>query len=468
MTVRGVLGWGTYLPFRRLDRGEIAAVAGRGGGRGARTVAGFDEDPTTMAVAAARSCLASTGARPDLLLFASVVPAYADRTNASAVHAALRLPSSTGAFDLGLSARSAVGGLLMAASGTGTTLVTSGDIRTGLAGSAEEANGGDAAAAILIGDESEDAPVVAEIVGTGSATAEFIDRWRTPGEIHSKVWDEKFSGTRLAPAAQQALADATVAAGVEVDGLAAVAVAAPTARLASTVAGKLRASHVVSDFADSVGQCGAAQGGLLLAHLIEQSAPGDLVALVSASDGADAVVMRITEAATAYAAPPSVESQATAGAPVSYGKFLSWRGMLSVEPPRRPEPQRVSSTAAARSTEWKFGLVASVDEETGAVHMPPIRVSADGERTDAMGDRPMADVQGTIATFTVDRVAYSPSPPVVFAVVDFDGGGRLPIELCDCDESEVEIGARVEMTFRRLHDVDDIPNYFWKARLVRG
>ena len=36
----------------------------------------------------------------------------------------------------------------------------------------------------------------------------------------------------------------------------------------------------------------------------------------------------------------------------------------------------------------------------------------------------MSEIQGTIATFTIDRIAYSPSPPIVFAVVDFDGGGR--------------------------------------------
>jgi len=38
--------------------------------------------------------------------------------------------------------------------------------------------------------------------------------------------------------------------------------------------------------------------------------------------------------------------------------------------------------------------------------------------------------------FTFDHVAYSPSPPIVFAVVDFEGGGRLPIELCDCDAAD--------------------------------
>jgi uncharacterized OB-fold protein len=78
----------------------------------------------------------------------------------------------------------------------------------------------------------------------------------------------------------------------------------------------------------------------------------------------------------------------------------------------------------------------------------------------------MADTEGTIATFTVDRIAYSPSPPIVFAVVDFDGGGRLPIELTDAKVEELAMGGRVEMTFRRLYTADGIHNYFWKARPV--
>jgi uncharacterized OB-fold protein len=84
-----------------------------------------------------------------------------------------------------------------------------------------------------------------------------------------------------------------------------------------------------------------------------------------------------------------------------------------------------------------------------------------------MDDVPMADVPGTVVTYTVDRLAYSPSPPVVFAVVDFDGGGRLPVELTDVDPDAVSIGMRVEMTFRRLHTADGIHNYFWKGRPVR-
>ena len=78
----------------------------------------------------------------------------------------------------------------------------------------------------------------------------------------------------------------------------------------------------------------------------------------------------------------------------------------------------------------------------------------------------MADVLGTIATFTVDRLAYSPSPPIAFGIVDFDGGGRFPIELTDVRPEDVKIGGRVEMTFRRLASSDGIHNYFWKARPV--
>jgi hypothetical protein len=44
----------------------------------------------------------------------------------------------------------------------------------------------------------------------------------------------------------------------------------------------------------------------------------------------------------------------------------------------------------------------------------------------------------------------------------------LPIELTDVAEAEVAPGVRVEMTFRRLFTSDDIHNYFWKARLIRG
>ena len=79
----------------------------------------------------------------------------------------------------------------------------------------------------------------------------------------------------------------------------------------------------------------------------------------------------------------------------------------------------------------------------------------------------MADVKATVATFTVDRLAFSLSPPVVAAIIDFDGGGRFQCELTDVDPGRVKIGDRVLMTFRRLFTAEGVHNYFWKARPIR-
>ena len=82
----------------------------------------------------------------------------------------------------------------------------------------------------------------------------------------------------------------------------------------------------------------------------------------------------------------------------------------------------------------------------------------------------MADAAGTIVTFTVDRLAYSPEPAdrVRRRRLRRPTGGRLPVELTDVDAADVAIGERVEMTFRRLNRSDGIQNYFWKAKPARS
>jgi len=182
-------------------------------------------------------------------------------------------------------------------------------------------------------------------------------------------------------------------------------------------------------------------------------------------------LFRATAALDTHVPASPVGAQITAGRDgLRYLTFLAWNAMVTIEPPRRPEPARASSSAAARNDDWKFGFVASRDRATGAVHLPPARVSYQGGTLDDMEPLPMADATGTIVTFTIDRLAYSPSPPIVFAVVDFDeaaGGGRLPMELTDVAAEDVAIGERVEVTFRRINRADGIQNYFWKAKLIR-
>jgi uncharacterized OB-fold protein len=159
-----------------------------------------------------------------------------------------------------------------------------------------------------------------------------------------------------------------------------------------------------------------------------------------------------------------VDGQLSAGRDVRYATFLAWRGVIERETPRRPEPDRPAGPPSARSEAWKFGFVGSRCTECGRVHVPPTRVCSGCRAVDRMERIPLAGRPGTVATYTVDRLAYSPSPPMIDVVVDFDGGGRYTLELTDASPDEVEIGARVEMTFRRLYTTGGVHNYFWKAR----
>src|SRR5256885_12719867 len=104
----GLLSYAAYVPRFRLQRAELAAALGGGGGRGARAVASYDEDTTTMGVEAARRALRN-GDRPASLAFATTAPAYLDKTNATAIHAALDLGHEGFAVDMAGSARPAHG-----------------------------------------------------------------------------------------------------------------------------------------------------------------------------------------------------------------------------------------------------------------------------------------------------------------------------------------------------------------------
>ena len=177
--MRGIVSYGAYVPYWRLQRSAITSTLGSGGGKGTRSVASYDEDTTSMGVEAARIALraAPEGTHDPTVWFATTEPAYLDKTNATAIHAALGLASSVGAYDVNGAVRSNVAACIAADATDGLAILS--DIRTGLPGGADEANGGDAAVAFLFGEGE----VIAETIGGAGATGEFLDRWRAPGGV---------------------------------------------------------------------------------------------------------------------------------------------------------------------------------------------------------------------------------------------------------------------------------------------
>ena len=467
----GIVSYGAYVPYRRLKRAAIGEVLGIKAQKGERAVASFDEDSISMAVEAARDALrAAPGTTVDTLQFATTTPPYADKLNAAVVGAALRLPAAIRATDSTGSVRAGLASLLAAADavrgGARGALVAAGDCRLAAPeGKAEQANG-DGAVAFLLGTER----VIAEIEATASITREFLDGWRAPDEQFPHSWEERFALTQayaplLGEAAQAALAKAKVAPG----DLAAVVLDCPNPRAADGLVRrvKLAPERVADPLALTVGSTGAAHAGLMLANVLSAAKPGDRILVVAAADGADAVLLRATDAIATYARARSVGRLIESKGPVSYGAYLKWREILPTEPPRRPDPDRPAGPPMLRSSTWKYGFVGSRCTACGTPQLPPQRVCVKCGAHDRMEPYPFADRPARIATLTLDRLAISLNPPTVNVVLDFEGGGRFICEMTDCEPERVAIGDEVEMTFRRLYTADGVHNYFWKARPKR-
>ena len=264
-------------------------------------------------------------------------------------------------------------------------------------------------------------PVIAEYLGAGSATEEFIERWRAPGSDRSRVWEERFGEVKYAPLAEQAWNAALKAAELSPDQVDRLIVTGMHARAVRGIAGRLGASKAATaeDLAATVGNTGTAHASLLLTNALETSEAGQVIALVVLADGVTVLLFRTTDAIAAYRPARSVATQVANGGALAYGKFLSWRGQVTLEPPRRPEPDRISASVSGRSEEWKYAFVGSRDHESGELHLPPARVSRVGDAVDSMDAAPMSEIEGH------DRALHHRPDRVLAQPADHVRGRRL-------------------------------------------
>src|SRR5690606_34985301 len=188
--IPGIVAFGGYIPRLRLLRSAMAkahawfnpALAALG--RGERSMAGWDEDVVTMAVEAARDCLAQRDRTTIAgLVLASTTAPFAERLNAGIVKEALGLGDDLSTQDGSGSQRAGLAALMQAlrsSHDSGETLVIASDQRRAPPASEAEFSQGDAAAAILVGGGRP----VAVVRSTHSVSADFIDHFRAAGRPH--------------------------------------------------------------------------------------------------------------------------------------------------------------------------------------------------------------------------------------------------------------------------------------------
>src|SRR5262249_27278171 len=158
-----------------------------------------------------------------------------------------------------------------------------------------EALVGDGAGAVLVGTDG----VVAELVAAASVSEEFTHFYRTDQQRFVQVADARFGNTYgFARVVPEAVGAALAAAGVPAAEGAKPVVAAPDARAAADAAKRagVDAGAVVAPLVAEAGVLGTPDPLVLLARALETAAPGDVVVVVAYGEGADAVVLRATDA----------------------------------------------------------------------------------------------------------------------------------------------------------------------------
>lgn len=480
----GIVGYGAYVPRLRLSRKAIVeanawfAPQFSGKAKGSRSMANWDEDSITMAVAAARDCLGATEDRSRVaavILASSTLP-FAERQNAGIVREALTLARSVEVFDMTGSQRAALSALsaaiTRAQAGAGNTLVLAADNRKTRAASVAELDFGDGAAALLIGGEG----VLAEYLGSASVSVDFVDHFRLAGEQIDYPWEERWVrdegvGKLVPEAIASAIANSGISA-AEVDHF-----IFPTslAKMEVQIAKKcgIKEAAVAPGLADQIGDTGVPHALLLLGRVLADARPGQVILFAQFGSGAQAFVFRVTEAIDSFHPKTGLTTWLARGVEeTNYTKFLSFKGQLRLERGMRGEQDKKTAlTTLYRHREAILGLVAGRCELTGDVHFPPSRFSYKPGQPALDTQKPykLAERRGEVLSWSAEYLSFNMSPPHYYGQVDFEGGGRILMEFTDIARGDVETGTKMEMVFR-IKDVDDLRGfnrYFWKATPVR-
>lgn len=481
----GIVGFGGYVPRLRLSRKAVVeanawfAPQFAGKARGTRSMANWDEDSITMAVAAARDCLGAgeDRSRVAALFLASSTLPFAERQNAGIVREALTLGRNIEVMDITGSQRSALSALgealLRAKADAGETLVLAADNRKTRAASAAELDFGDGAAAVLIGRDQ----VLAEYLGSATVSVDFVDHFRLAGEDIDYAWEERWIrdegvGKLVPEAIAGALKNAGVAAG-EIDHF-----IFPTSlqKMDVQLAKKcgIRETAVVDGLLAQVGDTGVPHALLLLAGILEGAQAGQTILLTQFGNGAQAFVFRVTAAIGSFRPRTGVSGWLRRGVEeTSYTKFLSFKEQLRLERGMRGEQDKKTAlTTLYRHREAILGLVAGRCEKTGEVHFPPSRLSyTPGQPAlDTQQPYKLAERRGEVLSWSAEYLSFNMAPPHYYGQIDFEGGGRILMEFTDIARGDVESGTPMEMVFR-IKDVDELRGfnrYFWKATPLRG
>ena len=467
----GITSYGAYVPLWRLNREAIMK-----GLRGERAIRNFDEDSTTMGVAAAIDCLKGQNRDAiDAVFFASTTAPYKEKLIATTVAAACDLRRDITTADFCNTLRGGTAAVKAAmdtvkAGSAKQVLVVAADCRLGAPGTEFEQNCGDGAAAVLIGDTN----VVASIDAWHSISNEAHDIWRRDDDTYIRSWEDRFVYNAVYfDVVGQNVSALLKKANLAPKDFAKAVVAAPSPRVHGDVAKKLAfdpKGQVQNPLFDVMGHTGAAYSLMLLVAALEEANAGDRLLLNSYGNGSDAFVIQATDkTGKKVEGRRGMRDHLPSKRMVDdYRIYLQWRELLTFEATPTPPGGHISSSALFRDRNQIYPLHGLKCQSCGNIHFPPQRVCPTCRSKDKFEEWRLSDRKGKVFTFAADNLCSRREAPRVTAIIDFEGGGRMATLMTDRVLEEIQIGMPVDMSFRKLVSQDGFHNYFWKSIPLRS
>ena len=477
----GITSYGGYIPRYRLNRMTVAremawynpvifAVAG-----GEKSVANWDEDSVTMAVAAARDCLSETGNDGiDAVYFASTTMPYADRQNAGIISGALNLPEQgVNTADFGSSVRAGTTALVSAIKAVksglnNSVMVAASDQRSAKVATMYEMFFGDGAGAVLVGKDN----VIAEFTGHYSHSCDFVDHYRGSARRFDYFWEERWirdeGFARIIPDAINAFLEKS---SMKISDFRHVVYPCYYKREHANIARKIGADpeNVTDNMNDVCGFTGAAHAIMMLVSALEKSEPGDRILLACMGQGCDVLALQVTDAVKKYKKGMAISGSLERKVELqSYQKYIKFMELIESDLGIRGEANpNTSLTTLWRNRKMLLGFVGGRCTRCGTAQFPagPVCVNPDCGAVNSMEDYEFAGRSGKILMYTGDMLSASVDPPAKYGLVGFEGGGRAFLDFTDCELDQLQVNMPIVMSFRRRY-VDrtrGFTGYFWKA-----
>jgi 3-hydroxy-3-methylglutaryl CoA synthase len=476
----GICSYGGYVPRYRLNRGLIYQAMGWmnpaniANVRGEKAVANFDEDSITMAVSAGIDALkGNERSKIEGVYFASTTMPYKERLNAGIISAALGMNDHVRAADFSGGIKAGTTALLSALEGVeskrvNNLLVCSSDCRLGKPASPQELIFGDAAAALLVGDEG----VIAEFKGSYSTTYDFVDHYRGEFAKFDRQWEDRWirdlGFDQLVPEAVNGLLDKYK---LKISDFAKVVYPCHygAARKKLNKVLGMAPEMTQDNLQAEIGETGTPHALVMLIRALEEAEPGDRILVVSFGSGCDTLYFEATNNVEHKKDRNGISGCLARKAELdNYTKFLVWRDTLPAEAGLRAEEDLWTRWSSLwRGRKMVLGLWGTKCKRCGTAQLPPQRicVNPDCGAVDETEDYRFSDKIGHIASYTGDMLAASYNPPAVYGAIEFEGGGKFYFDFTDCDLDSLATGMPVSMSFRRKYydKKRDIVGYFWKA-----